>query len=113
MEEWKVRIDRPFCLDRLDFYIYRWSRAGFTELMQPDGMLQRINEGCTLSSIKPSFSMGGMDGKQLMQALATALSEEGIKGPNDHAIRGQLEAQTAHLKDLQTILKLNKTSGRY
>jgi hypothetical protein len=108
--EWKVRIDKPVCVDRIDFYIYRY-RNGYSQVIQSDGLVVNVKEGEYLAAIRPSLSLSGVDGKQMLHALADALAEEGIKTQNDHALRGQLEAQTAHLQDMRTLLKLNKTSG--
>jgi hypothetical protein len=110
--EWKARIDRPVCTDKLEVWIYRRTTRGDTEIAQPDGRVWRLLEGTERpSKCRPTFTLNGFAGKQLMLALAEALSEEGIRSPNDHAIRGQLEAQTAHLNDLRMLLKLNKPSG--
>jgi hypothetical protein len=108
--DWKVRIDRPVYQDCLNFYVWR-RRGDYSEVMQSDGLLFRVKDGDSMPAIRPTFVLAGYDGRQMMHALAEALSEEGIRSPNDHAIRGQLEAQTAHLNDLRTLLKLNKLSG--
>ena len=105
--DWKVRIDRPIGYKRLDFYLYRHVGSD-TIVMQADGSGIHKSDGYRMV---PTFSLSGYDGRQLMLTLVEALSEAGVRSPNDHSIRGQLEAQTAHLNDLRMLLKLNKPSG--
>ena len=108
---WKTIIEKPIFNNRLDFYIVCHSPDG-TRTMQPDGCAYLVKEGCLRpDDLRPTFSLLGFEGRQMMHAIAEALAEEGIKGPNDHVIRGQLEAQTAHLNDLRTLLKLNNNRG--
>lgn len=105
--EWKVRIDRPVCRYNIDIYIYRRS-GDSSEIMQSDGTSIRVNDG---EYMKPSFSLSGGDAKQMMVALAEAISEEGIRTPDSHRLQGTLDAQAAHLEDMRTLLKLNKHRG--
>lgn len=108
---WKAVIEKPVWSDRLDFYMVCHHSDG-VRIMQPDGCAYLVKEGCSRpANLKPTFSLLGFESRQMMFAIAEALAEEGIKGSNDHTIRGQFEAQSAHLQDLRTLLKLNKPRG--
>lgn len=103
--EWKVKIERAVFMDRIDFYV--WKRVGDgSAIVQPDSLMRKVKDGEYMDNILPSFSLQGYESRQMMHALAEALAEEGIKTPNDHVLKGQLEAQSAHLKDLRALLKL-------
>ena len=53
---------------------------------------------------KPSFLMS----TSMLQSLCAAIRSIGIHDPDRGEIAGKLEAQSAHLEDLRTLLKLNK-----
>lgn len=105
--EWRVRLDRPVCADCIEIWIYRHTKRGDVDIAQPNGTMWRLLEGAIKPpECKPTLTLSGFEGKQLMHALAEALAEEGIKTPDSHLLQGQLDAQTAHLKDLRSLLKL-------
>lgn len=104
---WKVRIDRLPYMDRVDFYMYRHAN-GMVEVLEPGNMGRRFHEGVAIADVKPFWSLTNMNAKAMMVALAEAISEEGIRTPDSHRLKGQLDAQTAHLNDLRTLLKLNR-----
>lgn len=109
--KWRAFVKRAPFMDRLDFYMARECLDGY-RVMQPDGSAFLVRNGeASPDGLKPTFFLGGHECRQMMAALAEALSEEGVRSPNDHNIRGRLEAQSAHLNDLRTILKLNNASG--
>jgi len=101
--DWKVRIDRPIWQHGLSFYVLRHT-GGFLELLQADGKLIRIADGATSDKIKPTFVLSGLDGKQMMIALAEALETEGVKTPNDFKVQGLLEATREHLSDMRKLV---------
>lgn len=107
---WKVRIERLPYMDRVDFYIYRHVK-GMVEILEQNGMGRRFAEGAAVSDVKPFWSMTNSHAKAIMVALAEAISEEGVHTPDAERLKGTLEAQSRHLEDMRTLLKLNKHRG--
>lgn len=107
--DWKVRIEPIMFCDGIRFYIWR-SRSGYTEHLGKDGYIQVVPEGMA-TIIDPTLELKGFEARSIMAALAEALADQGVKTPNDHRLQGVLDAQTAHLQDMRTPLKLNKPSG--
>lgn len=103
---WRVRVEQSGFTVRTDFYVWRACK-GYTEHMGSDGLAMLVAEGC-LIDVKPTFTLQGFEIRTVMNALAEALAEQGVKTPNDHMLQGQLDAQTAHLNDLRTLLKLDR-----
>ena len=58
------------------------------------------------SQIVPTFSLDTFQGDDLLRAFAEACNKANIKPPEPHRLEGKLEAMTAHLQDLRTLLKL-------
>lgn len=54
------------------------------------------------SAVKPTLYLP----EEYLPLLLNALQDRGVKLPEESKVRGLYEAQTAHLKDLRTLLKL-------
>ena len=55
-----------------------------------------------------TLTLNHLESTPFVQAMASALSEYGIKPDNEHKVHGLYEAQSHHLKDLRHMLKLPK-----
>lgn len=53
-------------------------------------------------AVKPTLYLP----EEYLPLLLNALQDRGVKLPEESKVRGLYEAQTAHLKDLRTLLKL-------
>src|SRR6266446_4843620 len=60
------------------------------------------------TNTKPTLTLNHYDAPALLKALAEELDRHGIKTDSDATMAGTLRAQTAHLQDMRTLLKLNK-----
>ena len=85
------------------YEVFVWHDQGDARVFdQPDGqrLVQRY-EDPTAVELKPSFEIS----EYIVQNLIEALQKQGVQPKQLTLIEGKYEAQSAHLKDLQNLLK--------
>jgi len=104
---WEVQLKRGNLM-ATDVLIYRKNASGAVEI------LHFKEDGCGVVSpiaddgsyTNPTLRIADRD--DFLPALAKALSEAGIKLPDESHTQGYLKAQTEHLQDLRILLHLNE-----
>lgn len=74
---------------------------------QEDGqsiISHEVYEPGVAQDFKPTFILGEMDLRELIQAFAALAKEEGIKLPDESFAKGKLEAISEHLKDMRSLV---------
>lgn len=99
---WQIKIRDVGYKTTRDLYIFRRAFNGETEVMQPDGTIQKFKEG-EAANVKPLLELE----PEMLQELADELAHNGYR-PQKGFLEGKLEATTNHLKDMRTLLKLTK-----
>ncbi|MBT9166730.1 MAG: hypothetical protein DDT19_00054 [Syntrophomonadaceae bacterium] len=100
-DAFEVFIQRPGGWDRLDFYIGKAQQGRYYLAKPIELVFYEVEEGATLP--EPTLKLSGREGKLLLQALAKALTEHGIKiGTAD--ITGELKATQFHLEDMRRLV---------
>ena len=82
--------------------VFAYTDAGDTRRFhQGDGLIVTIQEGMMTDDIKPLFEIDYQSAPRLIEALMRA----GTRPVEISKVEGMFEAQTAHLKDLQNLLR--------
>lgn len=102
MNEWIVQLKNPVASLCIEIFIFRRSHPGKVDILRADGSIETIDNNS--SSVKPTLFLE----PDMLQGLVEALNERNIKPKDSGEIAGKLIAQSAHLEDLQKLLKLKK-----
>lgn len=74
---------------------------------QEDGqsiISHEVYEPGTLQNFKPTFILGEVDLRELIQAFAVLAKQEGVQLPDESFAKGKLEAVSEHLKDMRSLV---------
>lgn len=106
----KVYIDSPLEIASVRVWIIDDSTKHRAILHYENGNWRRneIKDGFMQ---EPSLILPGSIANEIMQAMANAFAEKGLKTDSDHKIQGTLEATKYHLEDLRKLLKLEKNKS--
>lgn len=97
---WKIQlVNNPAKLGS-DLYVFYRRYDGKTIILKQDGSEEIVDEYGSVSA--PTMHLL----PEMLQALADALRDEGIKPKEASKTEGLLEAQSKHLEDLRKLLKL-------
>ena len=99
----KVSVQRSVYMDALDIVIWMRSMSGVYHMAKPMKLeFEAYKQDTALR--EPTLQLSGDIAGDLLDALVGELGDKGIKTKNDSKTEGLLEAQTEHLKDLQSIV---------
>ena len=96
----KVRVEHRFWQREYAVFVYRLIDEEHVEVQKPDGHYERVHPGANYD-LPPTFAIP----EHLAQQLIEALQGVGVQPKQLTLIEGKYEAQSAHLHDLQNILR--------
>lgn len=98
----KVYLNERFACHGWDVYLYRDLGDDKKILLLPDGQ-EKVIDSCSIlpNDITPTFFID----YPTAQELIAALQSKGVRPVEISKVEGKLESQTAHLADLQNILR--------
>ena len=96
----KVRVEHRFWQREYAVFVYRLIDDEHVEVQKADGQYERLPPGAQ-HDLAPTFAIH----EHLAQELIEALQGVGVQPKQLTLIEGKYEAQSAHLKDLQAILR--------
>lgn len=105
-ENFKVKISPKFDSLLDEIYIYRVLDSKDVEVVYFENEQILIKTHKLSDTLKPSLVLHSSFTRNIIQAFTEAGKKIGIELPNESMAKGKLEAQSAHLKDLRTLLKL-------
>lgn len=101
----KVSIYQEPCSASINIVFYT-ERDGRRFVVKPMELVLEEVEVKESGMIAPTLSIPGIMGRELLNNLAEALDEKGIKTDKDAKIEGTLEATKYHLEDMRHLMKL-------
>jgi hypothetical protein len=114
--KWQMRIiDEAHC-DTTKIYIWRdcGSRREFITNLSGEGGMEiknfEIGAITRTDDIKPTMTVGWIGGRELLQAIADGLCENGIKAAKAPVVQNELDATKYHLEDMRKLLFYEHTS---
>ena len=101
--EYKITIKEDVMMNRFDIYYYRKTTGYKNAVVYQDGFTvieKEVDEGSM--KVAPTLTLS----REMLQQLANELNYLNIKPELSSKIEGLYEAQSKHLTDLRTLLKL-------
>lgn len=100
---WNVFIDRRMASGAVCIYLVHESGIGRQNLAVENGetVLTTVKEG---TDIKPFLSLSMYEAEEVLQALASALANEGHRPDSQAKLEGVLEATKYHLEDVRKLV---------
>jgi len=105
-ENFKVKISPKFDSLLDEVYIYRVLDSENVEVVYFESEQVLVKTHKLSDAVKPSMVLHSSFTRNIIKAFTEAGQKIGIELPNESMTKGKLEAQSAHLKDLRTLLKL-------